>query len=234
MKPWIFPGARSYRSPSMELDYMESELPQTWPWQIATWPICIALSAWILSLRHIASVRIDGTPYRAGPSVYVVWHRYSVLAVALLPPILHPLVALGNTAPHVRALRYTVRLTGTGVVPGSASHRAQEALEQLAQELRNGASVMVVVDGPRGPVYHAKPGCVRLAQAAGVPIVPVALGGRGFSHVRNWDRMLLPWPVNRFAVRFGEAIHPGDDVRATLDRVDRQLHALCASVGMEG
>ena len=185
-------------------------------------------------MRHLASVRIDGTPYREGPAVYVLWHRYSMLAVALLPPLLHPLVTLGYTAASVRALRYTVRLTGMGVVPGSTSHRAQEALAQLAQELQSGASVMVAVDGPRGPVYQAKPGCFRLAQAAGVPIVPVALGGRGFSHVGNWDRMLLPWPVSRFAVRFGQAIHPGDDLKETLDQVDRQLHALCASIGMEG
>lgn len=217
----------------MELDYLESELPQTWLWRITTWPFCIALSAYLLSLRHLSSVRIDGAPHHAGAAVYVAWHRYSTLALALLPPILHPLVVLGGTAPHARAFRYTARLVGLGVVPGSADHRTQEALAELAQELRNGASVMVLVDGPRGPAYKAKPGCVRLAQAAGVPIVPVALGGRGFSHVRNWDRMLFPWPVNRFVVRFGDPIHPGD-VTATLQRIDGQLHALCASIGMDG
>ena len=227
-------GARSRRPPSMALDYRESELPQTWYWRLATWPICLVVGAWLLSLRHLASVRVDGAPHRAGPAVYVTWHRYSPLMMALLPPRLRPLVVLGGTAPHARPLRYASRLIGLGVVPGSARHRTQEALAELAEELRGGASVMVLVDGPRGPAFKARPGCFRLARAAGVPIVPVALGGRGFTLARNWDRMLLPWPGSRFVVRFGEPIHPGDDVAAALAEVEDRLHALHASVGMEG
>jgi hypothetical protein len=227
------PSARPYRSPSLALDYMEAELPQTLAWRAATWPVSSAISAWILSLRHASSVRVEGAPHR-GPAVYVTWHRYSPLAFALLPPRVGPIVVLGGTAPHVRVFRYTARLTGLGLVPGTSGHRGQQALDQLAVEIEQGASVLMMVDGPRGPAYRAKPGCVRLAGAAGVPIVPVALGGRGFSDPRNWDRMHLPWPVNRFALRFGEPIRPGEDMEAALAEVDGQLHDLHASIGMEG
>ncbi|MFT3772038.1 MAG: hypothetical protein QM820_42065 [Minicystis sp.] len=94
--------------------------------------------------------------------------------------------------------------------------------------------MVIAVDGPRGPTYRAKPGCVRLARAAGVPIIPMAFGGRGFTHPRSWDRLHMPWPINRFDLRFGEPFHPGDDLAAARDEVDRRLHALCADLGVEG
>ena len=229
-----YPAARPYRSPSRSLDYMEAELPQTLLWRAATWPVSALLSAWVLSLRHGAIVDTEGAPLRSGPAVYVTWHRYSALVFALLPPRIRSLVALGGTAPHVRVLRYTARLTGLGLVPGTSGHRGEEALDQLVREIAQGASAVMLVDGPRGPAYRAKPGCVRLARPASVPMVPVALGGPGLSDPRNRDCMHLPWPVNRFALRFGEPIRPSEDVAAALTEVDRQLHARYAGIGMEG
>ena len=68
----------------MALDYLESDLPQSWFWRAATWPLTLALGAWLLSLRHGSSVQCEGATPPSGPAVYVTWHRYSPLLVALL------------------------------------------------------------------------------------------------------------------------------------------------------
>ena len=61
-------------------------------------------------------------------------------------------------------------------------------------------------DGPRGPVYKAKPGAVKLAQATGYPI------GTFYAHpekawvLRSWDRFLIPKPFSRVAISWGRNI----------------------------
>jgi lysophospholipid acyltransferase (LPLAT)-like uncharacterized protein len=218
----------------LALDYLEADLPQSWLWRAATWPLTLALSAWLLSLRHGSSVQCDGATPPAGPAVYVTWHRYSPLLVALLPPRFESLVVLGGPMPYVRPFRYALRLLGLGVVPITSRPRGTPALEQLAEEMQRGASVVITVDGPRGPAYRAKPGCVRLARAVGVPIVPVAFGGQGLSLGINWDRMHLPWPQRPLKLRFGEPFTPGEDMAAAVAEVDLRLHVLHASLGMTG
>lgn len=218
----------------MTLDYQEADLPQSWFWRAATWPLTLALSTWLLSLRHGSSVHCDGATPPAGPAVYVTWHRYSPLLVALLPPRFASLVVLGGPMPYVRPFRYTLRLLGLGVVPTTSRPGSKPALEQLAEELQRGASVVIAVDGPRGPAYRTKPGCVRLARAVGVPIVPVAFAGQGLSLGLNWDRMHLPWPQRPLKLRFGEPFAPGEDMAAAVAEVDLRLHALYASIGMKG
>ncbi len=215
------------------MDYGEAELPQTRLWQAATWPLSLALSTWLLILRRTSPVRSDGAAAQ-GPAVYAIWHRYSLLMSALLLPRIHSPVALCGTAPHVRFLRYAGRLLGLGMIPGTPGQGAKRALEKLAAELAQGASVIMAVDGPRGPAYQAKPGCVWLARSAGSPIIPVALGGHGISSLWNWDQMLLPWPINRIRMRFGAPVWPGQDEAAALAEVERQLHSLHHEIGMPG
>ncbi len=72
---------------------------------------------------------------------------------------------------------------------------------------------MFTADGPRGPVYKAKPGAVKLAQLTGYSI------GIFYAHpekawlLRSWDRFLIPKPFSRVAISWGRNVEvpQGDD-----------------------
>lgn len=124
-------------------------------------------------------------------------------------------------------------VTAVGAVPvdrASGQGRAQ-SLQEAVDALRAGAIVAVAPEGTISSSYEPLPfrsGAVRMAQQAGVPIIPcVTWGshrlvtyGHEFSPRRAWRI-----PVT---VRYGKPFHvgPDDDVHAATDRLRRTTVAL--------
>lgn len=93
-----------------------------------------------------------------------------------------------------------------GVVPvrGSTSRGGSRALLQAVRLLRSGHPGAHIVDGPRGPAQHIKPGLLLMAQRSGAPIVPLYAGSsRRWVAERSWDRMEVPLPFSRVLYRLG-------------------------------
>lgn len=61
-------------------------------------------------------------------------------------------------------------------VRGSTTRGGVAALRELITLGRSGADLVITPDGPRGPRHVAQPGAVQLAQATGLPIVPLTFG----------------------------------------------------------
>ncbi len=92
---------------------------------------------------------------------------------------------------------------GVHLARGATGDGGRQALDELSHALRRGESVSIAVDGPRGPAYKPRRGCVLLAQQTGAPIVPVSYRcARGIESPR-WDRALFPTPFDRVVVRYG-------------------------------
>lgn len=114
---------------------------------------------------------------------------------------------------------------------GSSSRGAVGLMRQLLRGLRQGLTVAVLPDGPKGPPRVCKPGVVALAAAGGVPIVPVAFSARPAVPNRNWDGTSIPLPFARVVVRFGPELavprHLDADGRdKLLAELTRRLDAL--------
>ena len=77
------------------------------------------------------------------------------------------------------------------------------ALCELRDALQQGQSVAVTPDGPLGPAKKAKGGVLKLAQASGCPIVPLAAATHRCWRFRSWDRLMLPKPFAK--IRYAEA-----------------------------
>lgn len=104
---------------------------------------------------------------------------------------------------------------GIVCVRGSSSRGGARAARGLLLALRDGASALVAVDGPRGPFGSVKPGVVFLARSTGAPIFPVAAACRAGRRLEKaWDRYLIPRPFTRTSVCVGPPIHLGPDADA--------------------
>ena len=80
------------------------------------------------------------------------------------------------------------------------------ALLGLRQKLDAGDSVLLTVDGPRGPRYCVHPGAAALSLHCGAPLVPMSINARHCWHAASWDRLQIPWPFTRVTVRFGRPL----------------------------
>ena len=100
---------------------------------------------------------------------------------------------------------------GLKAVRGSTSKGAMTATRGLLKAIRQGENVAITPDGPRGPRMRATDGIVRVAQRAGVPILPMSLSARPARVLKSWDRFLMPYPFTRGVCLWGEPIEVARD-----------------------
>lgn len=154
------------------------------------------------------------------PVIYVVWH-----ARLLLLPYLYRgrgLLALVSRSEDGAMVSDLVRRFGFVTVRGSSSRGGAGGLRSLARAIREGHSVVVVPDGPRGPREVLKAGVVVLARLTGARVVPLALGASSEWRVRSWDEFRIPKPFSRCVVRFGEPVLLPRDINGAGEETARK------------
>jgi len=140
------------------------------------------------------------------PRVLISWHRDAEIA------------AQAARAFGVRFMRGSATRGGIGAVRGLlAAHRAGEDL-------------VVVPDGPRGPRQQAKLGVVQLARVTHAAIVPIGLAAAPRRRLGSWDRMQVPLPFARIAIRFGAPVEVDARGEEGMERLQRAMDAAVADV----
>jgi len=113
---------------------------------------------------------------------------------------------------------------GSSAKKGAADKGGAAAFRSLVALLKQGISVGITPDGPRGPYMQASSGAVQLARLSGVPIVPIGFSVKSGKHLKSWDRFLVPRPFTKGVYVWGDplVIDKKDDVeerRAQLQEV---------------
>lgn len=115
---------------------------------------------------------------------------------------------------------------GFGVVRGSSKRKGERALLGLVGALRNGKSIALAVDGPRGPIYEVKQGITYLAGKLGKPIVPVVTSAkRSWVLEKIWDKYVLPKPFTECVIMYGEPIIVNGTGEEELENKRKELTA---------
>jgi lysophospholipid acyltransferase (LPLAT)-like uncharacterized protein len=116
-------------------------------------------------------------------------------------------------------------IRGSAAKPGSDKAKGgQAALKAMLRLLREGESVGITPDGPRGPRMRASDGATALARLSGAPVIPAAFATRRRKVLSSWDRFILPLPFTRGVFVWGEPVHvdrKGDD--ASLERARQAI-----------
>jgi lysophospholipid acyltransferase (LPLAT)-like uncharacterized protein len=90
---------------------------------------------------------------------------------------------------------------------GSSSRGGLRALSAMIRKMKqSGRPAVVIPDGPRGPRYRVQPGVITLARKTGFPIVAVTYSARHRKVFNSWDRFILPAPLTRCKVVFGDPL----------------------------
>ena len=130
--------------------------------------------------------------------VYVFWHRALLLA-AYRYRKLGIRILISPSFDGELIARVVERL---GFVPlrGSSSRGGASGLIALIRARQGGYKVAITADGPRGPVYVAKPGAAAAAQKAGSSASCFHLHPESAWLLRSWDRFIVPKPFSRVRV----------------------------------
>lgn len=117
-------------------------------------------------------------------------------------------------------------MVGMHVLRGSTDRAGKskggvEALRFMLRALKDGRSVAVTPDGPRGPRMRVQEGVIQLAKLSGAPIVCM---GWATSHrlvFDSWDRFQLPLPFGRGVFVWGGPIRVPRDADAAATEAAR-------------
>ncbi len=109
-------------------------------------------------------------------------------------------------------------------IRGSSSRRGAVGLKELIRLARQGRTVGITPDGPRGPRHSVSSGVLVLAQKSGCPIIPVAIGFTRFWELPSWDRFRIPKPFSKGYSCWGEPLHvPAEAGAAELEKLAQEL-----------
>lgn len=200
---------------------------------LAVVPRLISASLWLL----LATLRVR---FVGAEDLFARWQRGEVLLTAFW----HNRVLLMPAANRARKVAIMISRSrdgeiatrvmqrwGIDAVRGSASRGGVAGFRQLLRAFRDGASLALVPDGPRGPRYHAKPGIIHLARATGAPLFPVSYAAARSFHLRSWDRLIIPRPFTEVVFLVGEPLQVArgasdEDIELHRQELQARLDAL--------
>jgi hypothetical protein len=152
-----------------------------------------------------------GPEGRAGGLIVPFWHG-RMLMIPRATPRLAPLKMLISGHPDGQLIAGAIRYFGVGYIAGSSRRGGRGASLAMVRHLKGGDWVGITPDPPGAPARSASIGLVRLAQLAGVPIVPLAFATSRHRVLNTRDRFYLALPFGRGVYLWGEPIEIGTDL----------------------
>lgn len=200
------------------------------------WGITRTLRVHRFGIDHIiGALRASPT----GTCIIAHWHQ-SLLSV-LLPHHHLPVATMASRSRDGEIITRYLEDIGLKPVRGSSSKGGAAGARDLIRYLEHGHSIVLNVDGPRGPFKEAKSGVPVIARRHGVPVVPIACRAtREIALKGSWDRFRIPVPFSHMAAVYGEPLwFTGVDDEATRlqdrRRLARALHAVeCRATALVG
>lgn len=146
------------------------------------------------------------------PFVLSLWHnRILFTACFVRKAILQKMTVLISNSRDGEYVSTFIRFFGLNVVRGSSSKGGAQALIDLMNEIRKGQTVILTLDGPRGPKYTIHPGAIAIAQRESVPILPLSVNAKSYWQLKSWDNTQIPKPFTKVTFKVGTPLYiPAD------------------------
>lgn len=159
-----------------------------------------------------------------GLAIYCFWHRCVIPATWRFRNL--QVSVMTSRSFDGESIARTIAKFGFRAVRGSSSRGAVGAFLGMRRELEQGYSVVFTIDGPRGPIYVAKPGPVLLAKTTGRPISCFYVAVERAWVLKSWDRMMIPKPFSRASFQMAAPIHvPPDAGEEQMEALHQEMQS---------
>ncbi|AIE84691.1 lysophospholipid acyltransferase family protein [Fimbriimonas ginsengisoli] len=116
------------------------------------------------------------------------------------------------------------RKLGFQIIRGSTGRGGVRAAVEAIRALKDGGTMAITPDGPRGPSGVVQGGVMLMAQKSGAKLVPMGISARPRIFIKSWDRYMFPLPFGRGIFIFGEPLTVEKDAdEAEVERVRLKL-----------
>jgi len=215
------------------------------------------LQLWLISWAGFLAIRLIGPTLRisisveeggpdaaslgTGSVIHSFWHRCVFPAVYLWRNL--RIGVMTSQSFDGEYIAQIIQKFGFTPVRGSSTRGGARALLGMRRVLEQGNTVAFTIDGPRGPVFVAKPGPVYLGRATGAPLAMFYIAVDKAWVLNTWDRFMIPKPFSKALMRVAKLIEvPSDandmqmeqfhrELQMSLERVQKYAEANVGKVG---
>lgn len=187
-----------------------------WLSLLGTWAIRTLAMTW--RVRMIDAGPIDRLRHDGQPVALLLWHGQ--LLPLLYVMRFQSIASLISTHKDGELIAQVAKRLGCKLIRGSSSRGADRALLGLVRALRDGFTVAVTPDGPRGPYRSFAPGALVAAHRAQAPVVAFGVHASRAWYLGSWDRFMIPKPFARLTIVFDTPVMvPGESSRDAAEAV---------------
>lgn len=140
---------------------------------------------------------MDEVLAREEPIIFCVWHQRLVLAPYMFDQSKGKFCSLTSSARAGRLVGSVFKRFGFDTVP-MPSHKRNVALSrEVLSRIKDGYTIGIAVDGPRGPARIASSTPIVWARASGLSVFVLSWSARRVITLPLWDKCMLPIPFGR-------------------------------------
>ncbi|MGC6417752.1 MAG: lysophospholipid acyltransferase family protein [Bradymonadia bacterium] len=166
----------------------------------------VALLISLIARLILVTLRIRriGPPFD-GPGVIAFWHGQQLPLLRIRPErdCVAPVSLSSDGDLQVKVLERF----GIASIRGSSSRRSVGLTRGLLRALKRRKTVLIAVDGPRGPRCRVKDGAAFLARLSGTPVWCVSVHVARAIRLRTaWDHFIVPLPFSLVTIRVSDGI----------------------------
>lgn len=171
-------------------------------------PPLVRLLAWTWKVERIGVEHLEHTLAQPG-RMGTLWHGRMLVALPAHKNMdLRVLVSPSDDGSLITML---LQRFGYGAIRGSSNKNPAAAVRNMLSELREGGSIVITPDGPRGPRHSANASAAWMARETGFPVQPCGFVCDRAWHFNSWDRFTIPKIGARIALVYGEPLYVDKD-----------------------
>ena len=141
-----------------------------------------------------------------GAFILSMWHNCSTIAGWALRDSKDVTVIVSESRDGEYVARMA-KLFGIKSIRGSSSSGSPRVIRETIGLLKNGHSIAITPDGPRGPRYKLQNGLLWFSASQNAPIIPLHIESSRQWKLNNWDGHRFPKPFSTIHVSLGQAIY---------------------------
>ena len=178
-----------------------------------------------ITLRFAVVIEEGGPPaFNTHPLILCFWHRAIFSSTYVFRN--QKIGVITSESFDGEYIARVISKLGYTPIRGSSSRGGVKALLYSRRLLEEGRTVAATTDGPKGPVFVAKPGPVLLAQKTGIPIVAFHIAVDDCWTLKTWDRFVIPKPFATALVCMSRRIDvPAESDTARLELFQAEVQA---------
>jgi lysophospholipid acyltransferase (LPLAT)-like uncharacterized protein len=194
--------------------------PGSIPYKILLFIGVIFIKLWLKTLR-VRLVDPNGVnrPDSNPHFIFVMWHN----RVPGVLPLFHKNIrrkTIGMTSRSKDGQIMTDVLSSFDLrtIRGSAAKDGKSkggaaALIHSIRALKEGNSICITPDGPRGPKYEVQLGAILASSKSGIPVLPLSINYKSCWQMKSWDALQIPKLFSKVDLIIGDPIQFDADLK---------------------